>query len=168
MDDAAILSSFAQQYRAGLAMLRQAIEKCPDEVWLATDFRNPYWHVAYHTVFYTHFYAHPSDAEFRPWAKHRKDTNFFSERPDQPGVKLPPVEPYSREEVREYCDLCRDEISARLEQDRLEGPSGFAWLPFSRFELHVYNLRHLQHHTGQLADRLRARANIGVPWVGKR
>ena len=29
------------------------------------------------------------------------------------------------------------------------------WLPFSRLELHLYNLRHIQHHTGQLSAYLR-------------
>jgi len=33
-------------------------------------------------------------------------------------------------------------------------------------ELHIYNIRHLQHHTGQLMDRLRTAGNIGVAWVG--
>jgi hypothetical protein len=31
--------------------------------------------------------------------------------------------------------------------------------------VHLYNLRHLAHHTGQLADRLRIAANIGVTWA---
>jgi hypothetical protein len=27
------------------------------------------------------------------------------------------------------------------------------------------NIRHIQHHTAQLADRLRNRVNVGVDWV---
>jgi hypothetical protein len=52
-----------------------------------------------------------------------------------------------------------------MPQETLDSASGFHWLPFSRFELHLYNLRHLEHHTGQLADRLRSVANLGVTWV---
>jgi hypothetical protein len=29
----------------------------------------------------------------------------------------------------------------------------------------LYNLRHLAHHTGQLTERLRTHAGIGLPWV---
>jgi hypothetical protein len=47
----------------------------------------------------------------------------------------------------------------------LEAPSGFPFLPFNKLELQFYNIRHTQHHTGQLADRLRNAINIGTPWV---
>lgn len=39
--------------------------------------------------------------------------------------------------------------------DSLAAPSGFSWRPFSRGELHLYNLRHIQHHTGALSAYLR-------------
>ena len=44
--------------------------------------------------------------------------------------------------------------------------SGFSWLPMSKLELHFYNIRHLQHHIGQLDDRLRVKADIGIGWIG--
>jgi hypothetical protein len=47
-----------------------------------------------------------------------------------------------------------------------DAPSGFFWLPFSKLELQLYNIRHVQHHTGQLIDRLRTVAGIGVARVG--
>ena len=40
-------------------------------------------------------------------------------------------------------------------RETLEGPSGFGRLKFSRGELYLYNIRHLQHHTGQLSAYLR-------------
>jgi hypothetical protein len=48
---------------------------------------------------------------------------------------------------------------------RLDAASGFDWLPFNRFELHLYNMRHLQHHTGQLTERLRTICDVGVSCV---
>jgi hypothetical protein len=38
----------------------------------------------------------------------------------------------------------------------------------SKLEHQFVNLRHPQHHTGQLADRLRQHADLGVRWVGGR
>jgi hypothetical protein len=35
-----------------------------------------------------------------------------------------------------------------------------------KLEHQFVNLRHIQHHTGQLADRLRQAANRGVQWLG--
>ena len=35
-----------------------------------------------------------------------------------------------------------------------------------KLELQIYNLRHLQQHTGELMERLGSRAGIDVDWVG--
>jgi|TARA_B100001964_G_C14207214_1_gene588714 hypothetical protein len=42
---------------------------------------------------------------------------------------------------------------------------GFWWYDESKFEHQLVNIRHLQHHTGQLADRLRRAADRGVDWI---
>ncbi len=158
----------ARQYRASLAMLGQAVEVCPESLWVAPEYTNRFWHIAYHAVFYTHFYLHPEEASFQAWAKHRPDSNFLGARPWAPEEPVKIGSPYSKAEVLEYHALCRAEVEARVPEMDLEAPSGFHWLPFNKHELQFYNLRHLQHHTGQLADRLRTVANIGVGWVGSK
>ncbi len=45
---------------------------------------------------------------------------------------------------------------------------GFPWYKTSKLEHQMVNLRHLQHHAAQLADRLRAALDIGIRWVGAR
>jgi hypothetical protein len=142
-------------------MLGQAIEVCPEDLWLASDYRNRSWHIAYHAVFYTHFYVQDSQADFRAWAKHQADSQYLG--PPNEGPAL--VRPYSRAEVLEYHKLCCAEVEARVPRLELSAPSGFYWLPFNKMELQLYNIRHLQHHTGQLADRLRAVARVGIDWV---
>ena len=57
------------------------------------------------------------------------------------------------------------EAVARESADALARPSGFHWRECSRAELHVYNIRHIQHHAAQLSLRLRLDANIDIPWV---
>jgi hypothetical protein len=165
MVDATIQLQLVRQYRAALAMLKQAIETCPEELWLDAKPRNKYWHIAYHALFYAHFYVQASDKDFVPWAKHQQDANFLGARPGAPKEPQAVIEPYSREDLLEYAEFCRNEVSAKVPLDNLDGPSGFYWLPFDRLELHLYNLRHLAHHTGQLADRLRNATGKGVGWV---
>jgi hypothetical protein len=46
--------------------------------------------------------------------------------------------------------------------------SGFSWYKVSKLEHQIINVRHLQHHTAQLADRVRRNANVGVRWAGSR
>jgi DinB superfamily len=147
-------------------MLLQVISRCPESLWLTPDYPNRFWHIAYHAVFYTHLYLQPSEAEFIPWRKHRADYQFLGPTPWPPHERPKILEPYTRTEILEYREVCLEEIDHRLHSPDLGLPSGFHWLPFSRMELHLYNVRHLQHHVGQLVDRLRSADNIGIPWVG--
>ena len=165
MDQARIRNQLVQQYLAALAMLRQAIESCPETLWLDAAYTNRFWHVAYHAIFYTHFYAQASEEEFHPWVKHQKGSNYLGARATAAGQPAPSIEPYKRTDILEYWILCRDQVAKRVPRDKLEAESGFSWLPFTRFEVHLYSLRHLAHHTGQLADRLRIVANTGLPWL---
>ncbi|WDF54486.1 hypothetical protein [Mucilaginibacter sp. KACC 22063] len=41
---------------------------------------------------------------------------------------------------------------------------GFDWLPMSLAGLYIYNLRHLQHHIGQLTERLKTSNAIVITW----
>ena len=74
------------QTRASLAMFRDAVEQCTDDLWLDDGPPNAFWQIAYHT----------------------------------------------------------------------------------KLEHQLIAIRHIQHHTAQLMDRLRAAENVGVDWVGAR
>ena len=50
----ALRSALKSQYHAALAMLREAIEKCPDELWASDEYTNRFWRIAYHTLYFTH------------------------------------------------------------------------------------------------------------------
>ena len=103
---------------------------------------------------------------FTPWVKHRKESNFLGPLPWPPHREPEKGPAYPKEAVLEYLDFCRREVRSRMPLVNLESPSGFEWLPFDKLELQVYNIRHLQHHTAQLLDRLRNEAGTGVGWVG--
>ena len=142
-----------------------AIRFCPEEVWLNTSYQNRFWHVAYHSLFYTHLYVQPSEAQFKPWSKHVPNSNYLGARPsaNDEGFQIP--EPYAKQDVQEYLKLCRVEVEKQIPVIRFDEGSGFSWLPFDKLELQLYNIRHLQHHTGQLIDRLRTTVDRGVGWV---
>jgi hypothetical protein len=154
-----------RQYQASLAMLGQAIALCSDSLWTSAKYTNPFWHVAYHAIFYTHLYLHSSEAVFRPWESHKAGYQFLGPRPWPPHETTKIESPYTKAEVLEYHGVCCAEVEARVPTLVLDTPSGFEWLPFDKFELQLYNIRHIQHHTGQLADRLRTESNVGLKWV---
>jgi hypothetical protein len=162
----AVHDVIARQYRAALEMLRRAVAACPERLWLDAGCENRYWHVAYHALCCTHLYLQDSVEAFRPWEKHRKDYQFLGPAPWPPHGRANRDLPYSKDEVLEYLDLCRAEVEAKVPRVDLAAASGFFWLKFGKLELQFYSIRHIQHHTAQLADRLRNAAGIGVPWVG--
>ena len=156
------------QYRASLEMLRESIVKCSDTLWVDPAYKNKFWHIAYHALFYTHLYLQEDGRTFVPWSKHRQEYEFLGPFPWPPHKEPNIGEPYSQEDVLEYLEVCQNEVGGRVSSLNLEAASGFDWLPFDKLELQFYNIRHLQHHTGQLVDRLRTREAIGVGWVGTR
>lgn len=157
----------ARQFHSALEMLESAIRSCPKAIWLDSsgDSPNRYWHIAYHALFYTHFYLAPNEDDFAPAPIHRTGYNFLGEAPGKPNERPKVDQPYQPPELLDYALFCHSEVTRQLPLVDFEAPSGFYWLPFSKLELQLYNLRHLAHHTGQLADRLRSQAGLGVGWV---
>jgi len=145
------------QYHASLAMLREAIECCPPEEWVSTGHKNACLQLSYHALFYTHLYLQPDEAAFRPWEHHRGEAD---------GIE---GEPYTQAQVLEYwkfCDRMVDAAVDGLDLDRTE--TGFSWYRMSKLEHQFVNIRHIQHHTAQLIDRVRSAADVGIRWVSAR
>jgi len=155
------------QYHAALDMLKQSVELCPDELWLSSEHPNAFWHVAYHGVFVTYVYLHPDFEGFRPWPNHREGYQFMGPVPGNPQLRPKIEEPYSKSQILEFVRLSDGMVDGMVEKLDLEASeSGFPWYKMSKLEHQMVNLRHLQHHIAQLADRLRRVAGIGVDWVG--
>jgi hypothetical protein len=152
------------QYYASLEMLRQAIVECPEALWVGEAYQNRFWQVAYHALFYTHLYLQPSESDFIPWDKHREESRSLTPSEDGPESR----EPYSKEEILAYHQLCQEQVEEQIPALDPEAESGFDWLPFDKLELQFYNIRHIQQHTGELCERLGATGAVEVSWVGRR
>jgi hypothetical protein len=172
MPDAESLRTMLKsQYHASLAMLRDAIARCPDDEWAATAHTNPCWRVAYHTLFYAHFYLGQDEASFTPWEGHQRHVQRLdgSLPPgSDPSEPPPPVpRPYTRDETLAYWSHCDEMVDAAIDHLDLDrADSGFPWYRMSKFEHQLVSLRHIQHHTAQLVDRLRRSHGLATRWVG--
>lgn len=169
IDEGLVRAALKSQYHAGLAMLRDAVERCPDELWTSRDPINAFWQVAYHALYYTHLYLQPNEEAFRPWREHQAEVQhadgLTGPRDSQSPLPLTP-RPYTRAQVLAYCrDLHAmiDETMDGLDLTSLE--SGFWWYQMSKLEHQILNVRHLHHHVAQLADRVRASTGAGVDWI---
>ena len=156
----------AHQYAAALCTLNACIERCPDANWNAPVGSLAFCQVAFHALFFTDLYLGQDKEALRRQPFHRDHERFFrdyEELEDRPQQWL-----YERPFIRAYLGHCRDKasqaVAAETEQT-LEARAGFG-RDYSRAELHVVNIRHLQHHAAQLSLRLRLDAHVQVPWFG--
>jgi hypothetical protein len=169
MDDR-LRVSLKSQYHAALTMLRESIERCPDDLWLDDRPKNAFWQIAYHTLFFTHLYLQPRLEAFRPWEGHQGGVQHEDgiAGPADPASALPLIpEPYTKQQTLAYWRHVDTMVDGAVDGlDLSSRESGFHWYEMSKLEHQLVNLRHAQHHLAQLADRLRAANDIGIRWVG--
>lgn len=137
------------QFEASLCMLGQCIETCPPGHWEGKIANATVRQIAYHTLFHVDLYLSPDEHSFK-----RGDLHHRGDERSNTGWRtgLP------REETLSYLRICREKARETLASETPESlarESGFSWVPISRGELHVYNIRHVQHHTGQMSAYLR-------------
>lgn len=156
MENEEIRRALRSQYGAAFAMVREAIEQCPTDAWDAAHDANRTWQIAYHALFYAYLYLQPSLAAFQPSPHHRAGYEDMSMTP------APACTPEELLAFLATCQACADTTLATLDP---AAPSGFHWLPMNKLELQIYNIRHIQTHAGELAERLSQRAGGAVSWV---
>ncbi|HET9216823.1 MAG TPA: DinB family protein [Terriglobia bacterium] len=165
-----IRSVLKSQYHAALAMLRQALERCPRELWYSKDQVNAFWQTAYHTLYFTHLYLQTDELAFKPWTHHQSAVQYEDcvAGPPDPNSNLPLLpEPYTQEQVLEYWAFCDAMVDSAVDAlDPFSPESGFHWYKVNKLEHQIINIRHIQIGAAQLAARLRAQLNIGLEWVG--
>lgn len=160
-----------RQFGAAIEMLRNAIDDCPDSLWqmpIYTDRERPdltqFWYVAYHSLFWLDFYLTPSEEEeFAP------PSPFTLSELDPAGIVPDP--PYDRATLQRYADYCRQKchrVTTTLTDVDAASASQFVrgGQQLTHFELHLYNMRHVQEHAGQLAMAIGQQGDYDSQWVG--
>jgi len=159
-----IQTALKGQYHAALAMLRDAVEKCPPDLWNDGFHPTPFWRVAYHTLYFTDLYLRQTLEGFRPWALHRGEHH---DLPWPPGSGAKIDDPYTPAEILDYWRIVDGSVDAAVDRLDLSAPcSGVPWHPtIPKLDHQLHNLRHVQHHAALLAGRLRRERGLEVDWV---
>lgn len=158
--DAGVRAMLGRQLEAAIAMLERAVIACPEELWSDRSQSPQFWYVAYHTLFWLDLYLSGPVEGFSPPGP------FGREELDPAGL-LPP-RPYSKGELLAYLQHGRQKGRATLEgltEAEARQRHRHGWGEASRAELLLHNLRHVQHHAGQLYLILRQRAGAAPGWV---
>lgn len=165
-----IRTALKSQYHTSLAMFQEALERCDESLWFDTKAVNAYWQVAYHALFYVHMYLQPDLKSFQAWEGHQKDVQYANgiagtPKKDSPLPLLPT--PYTKAQVQAFLDTCQSMVDPFIDSVDLANPkSGFPWYSCSKLEHQIISIRHLQHHTAQLGDKLRNAGSTGLEWQG--
>lgn len=150
------------QFGAAIDMLENALEQCPDALWGDRTQEPEFWYVVYHALFFLDLYLSDTMEGFAPPAP------FTMCEMDPAGVL--PDRVYSKDELRSYLEhgraKCRAAIRA-LTDESMREPRRFGSIEGSVLELLLYNMRHVQHHVGQLNLILRQQTDSAPPWVRK-
>lgn len=166
MDNKVIMDILASQYKASLGMLRQTLERIPEEEWNNDEYGNPNWQIAYHTIWATKLYLGANLNSYIPFENVIEGAESLggAEEWENPNDNLKVEGYHTKEELLSYVHSIYDNLVQSIQQLPIDQSSGFEWYPYSRMELHINNIRHIQHHTAQLIERLKVTGITGFSW----
>ena len=165
MNSTTLTDALASQYEAALEMLRAAIQATPSMLWDSADYKNRTWRLAYHTLYYTKMYLASSLETFSVWDGAIDGAESLGGSWEDPSAIVAVAGVHSVDDLMAFLESLLAEVPEAIAALPLEGESGFDWYPFTRWELHLNNIRHIQHHTGQIIERLRSQGVTGIEWV---
>ncbi len=131
-----------KQFGAAIDMFENAIVKCPESLWNGEE---KFWYITYHTLFFLDFYLSEEPDKFSP------PEPFTLSELDEPLTM--PDRVYSKEELISYTRYCREKcrkLIAELTPEKMANRWKDDSRNYSMYEMMLYNMRHVQHHTGQL------------------
>ncbi|MCX7015394.1 MAG: DinB family protein [Candidatus Sumerlaeota bacterium] len=161
MTDELFLDICRRQYGAMFAMLRHAMDACPEALWDKRAHEPPFWQQAYHTLWAVDFYLSPAPGQFQKPSLENQQANRLDKQPDFALAK---------EALTGYLESVEARFHRFLSDagpGRLEGSNPFQWTGPTLAHRLLYSLRHAQHHLGWMASILR-RAGIEPPkWIAE-
>ena len=148
-----------KQFGASIDMFENALTLCPNELW---NTETKFWYNAYHCLFFLDYYLTPEPGKFLP------PPPFTLSEFDPSGVM--PDQVYSKEVLLDYLHAsrvkCHDLISGLTSTI-----ADKRWVNekrnYSVIEILLYNMRHVQHHVGQLNLLLRQGMDKAPGWVSQ-
>ncbi len=148
------------QFGAAIKTLENAINACPEDLWSDRSRKHEFWYIVYHTLFWLDYYLADSAEDFTP------PKPYTMSEMDPAGVL--PDRVYTKDEMLAYLEYCREKcrsIMSGMSDEKAVRMSKFGSLDLACGELHLYNLRHVQHHAAQLNLLLRLNIDSAPRWV---
>ena len=147
-----------KQFGACIDMLENAIVMCPDELW---DTKEQFWYSSYHCLFFLDYYLTIDPAKYvspKPFT----NSEFEGKLPERI---------YTKDELLSYLRASREKCHKLISDLTTDEILNMRWVNqyrnYSVFEMLLYNMRHVQHHSAQLNQLLRQKMNNAPAWVAQ-
>lgn len=164
--------ALAGQLASCLNKLEKIITITSEEIWKMGD--PPFWQIVFHIInsldnYFATFNPAISDPE-REYSlpdnltRYAEFGFFDNKREDLEKTCI------SKDVLLEFLNSTRQRMRVYFNQDiekQFDQPSGFSWIPFTKYELILHNLRHIAEHNGVLDQRLKAAGSEYVGWLGR-
>lgn len=164
-----------KNFEGSIEMLKSIVQLCSDDLW-RQDQR--FYYLTYHTVIFLDYYLTYPVKDFQPLLPYRLvDADNLPEGAIDDVI---PVKLYTRQEVITALTYIQQKCRTLLLETTEEGLKN-KWIEESEIDMHglcpslvvnysiteilFYNLRHLQHHVGQLNYMLRQKIDKAADWV---
>jgi hypothetical protein len=154
-----------KQYKKALHIFKHIISNYDDVIWNNDiDYKTPVWQIAYHAIFYTNIYCSATENDIQKWNKERENYNNHQKMYEIRQKDKTLIIPYTKNEILEYIDFVETKIQIYLDKIKPEEKCWPSWYDESQLEFHINNLRHLQHHIGEIIERHDIEKELGYKW----
>lgn len=167
------ITSLSQNFDGAMDMFKYILELCPDYLWEKQD---KFYYLSYHTIIFLDYYLSQPVSSFQPLLPY---TITNAPLPVDAIDDVLPDKLYSRAEMLTYLSLIKGKAVSVISPLDI-GKFSQRWITdieipvhglcpgvvenYTLLEILFYNLRHLQHHIGQLNLLLRQRAHLAAEW----
>ena len=166
MEKTMLARGLTSQLLAGLYMLKDCIDRCPEKEWHERHKDHPFSQVVFHALFDCDYHLCDDDAGFKEQPFHRNNKASFGDYEEL--EDRVPKQLHERDFIKRYYAHCREKVVSLIETKNdadLIIPNADVRRNMTKLERYVNLIRHLQHHTAQLGLRLQLATGEEMDWI---
>ena len=149
-----IKNALEKQYDKCLDIMAQAIKDYPENLWDDRfGYKYPAWQIAYHALFYGNIYCSVDEHSITARPKQKELYEVFGKTPWPPFVEVQITESFSKSDILEFLEFVRLNVKKNLPLMKPVEQCWPSWYNENQLEFHINNLRHIQHHCGEMIER---------------
>jgi hypothetical protein len=160
-----IVEVLQKQYTKCFSILKNVIDSYDEVIWTNnSDYKTPAWQIVYHAIFYANIYCSSSEIDIVQWPKSRNDYHDLKKMHELIKNKEIKLILFTKEEMLEYAQFVENKIPIYLIKMKPEEKCWPFWYNESQLEFQLNNLRHIQHHIGEIIERHDIKIDLPYIW----